>query len=72
MHLPACRCRQRSDDEIIESRTRVCAAAFPAADHIVALGNEISSAPEIKVWKRLTEPEHERLDVRPAATQLMQ
>jgi len=30
MHLPAGRCPQRSDEEVIESRTHVCAAAFPS------------------------------------------
>src|SRR5580692_10417796 len=64
MHLPAGRCRQRSDEKITESRAGVRAAAFPSADHVVALGNEISRAPEIEVRKRFPEVSHESLDIR--------
>src|SRR5216683_5372892 len=72
MHLPARRCRQRSDEKVRESGAGVSTAAFPTADHIVALGNEIRRAPEIEVRKRFAEISHERLDVRMALARRMQ
>src|SRR5690348_14197109 len=72
MHLPASRCRQRSDKKITESRTSVGAAAFPTTDHIVALGDKVGSAPEVEVWKRCPESGHEGFDVVTPAAWLMQ
>src|SRR6185437_11216347 len=72
MHLPAGRCRQRSHEKVTESPPRVRTAAFPAADHVVALGNEISRAPEVEVRKRFAEISHESLDVRIALAWCMQ
>ena len=45
-HLPAGRRRQRPHEEVAEGRAGVRAAAFPAADHVVALGDEVRRAPE--------------------------
>jgi len=39
------------------------ATAFPTADHIIALGDEVGSAPEIEIRKRFAEIGHECLDV---------
>jgi len=47
-HLPAGRGRQRSDEKVTEGRTGVCAAAFPAANDVVALCDEVSRAPEVE------------------------
>src|SRR3981081_2870537 len=49
MHLSPRRRRQRSNQEVPESRTRVSAAAFPTADDIVTLGDQVRSAPEIEI-----------------------
>src|SRR5260370_17892620 len=70
-HLAAGRCRQRSHEEIAECWTSVRAAAFPTADYIVALGDEIGSAPEIEVRKCVAKIGHERLDVRMALARRM-
>src|SRR5258705_38172 len=43
------------------------AAAFPTADDVVALGNEVGSAPEIEIGERLAKAGHERLDIFAAA-----
>src|SRR2546426_5131683 len=67
MHLPACRGRQRSEKKITESRPRVGAATFPTPDHIVALGDQVGSAPEVEVRKRGPEIGHEGFDVVTAA-----
>src|SRR5258708_14593887 len=53
-HLSTGRRRQRPDEEVAEGRAVVRAAAFPAADHIVALGDEVRSAPEVEVRERFT------------------
>ena len=59
LHLPSS-CRwQRSNEEVAEGWTGVRAAAFPTADDVVALGDEISGPPEIEVRKRFTEVGHE-------------
>src|SRR6185295_3212974 len=71
-HLSAGRSRQRSRQEVTESRTRMRTATFPAADHIVAFGDQISRAPEIEVRESIAKVGHERLDVSPAAARLMQ
>src|SRR5207245_4637250 len=47
-------------------------AAFPAADHVVALGDEVRSAPKVEVRECFTEPSHESLDICVAATRRMQ
>jgi hypothetical protein len=54
-HFPAGRRRQRTNEEIAECRTGMCAATLPAADYIVALGDEISSAPEVEIRERFAE-----------------
>src|SRR5215831_9379911 len=41
--------RQRADGHVVERRTGVGAAAFPLADHVVALGDEVGGAPEVQV-----------------------
>ena len=48
-HLAAGGCRQRSHQEVAEGRPGVRAAAFPAADDIVALGDQIRRTPEIQI-----------------------
>src|SRR5262249_37754082 len=48
------------------------AAAFPLADDVVALGDQIRGAPEIEVRECRTEIRHERLDVGTAAAGLVQ
>ena len=53
MHLPASCGRQRSDEKITERRTAMCATALPTADHIIALGDELGSAPEIELRNAL-------------------
>ena len=37
--------------------------AFPTADHIIAFGYEVGSAPEIEIRKRFAKIGHECLDV---------
>ena len=48
-HLAARRRRQRADEEIIEGRPGMCAATDPAADDMVALGDEIGCAAEAEI-----------------------
>jgi hypothetical protein len=50
----------------------VRATTFPAADHIIALGDEIRGAPEIEVRKRFAEIGHESLNVRMTLARSMQ
>src|SRR4029077_8996874 len=38
--------------KITERRTAKRATAFPTADHMIALGDEVGSAPEIEIRKR--------------------
>src|SRR5260370_24074078 len=47
-------------------------ATLPAADHIVAVRNEICCPPEVKVGKGLAEIRHECLDPFPSPTRLEQ
>ncbi|HLZ59655.1 MAG TPA: hypothetical protein VKR06_22120 [Ktedonosporobacter sp.] len=53
-HLSASGGFQRSNEEVVEGRTGVRAAAFPATNHILTLGNQVSRAPEVEVRKRFT------------------
>src|ERR1700674_4099259 len=48
------------------------AATFPAANNVVALGDQVGGAPEIEVRKCFAEIGHERLDVLTAAARLVQ
>ena len=50
----------------------VGSAAFPPADDIVALGDQIGGAPEVEVGERGAEVGHERLDVVAATARGMQ
>src|SRR5215831_10287280 len=59
---------QRADGHVVERLAGVGAAAFPLADHIVALGDEIGGAPEVQVRERGAELPGERAD-RVSATQ---
>src|SRR5258706_15841825 len=68
MHLAARRRRERADQKVGESRPGVCAPAFPPADDIVALGDEIRCAPEVEILERLAKSGHERFDIRMTAT----
>src|SRR6202008_2164114 len=70
--LPPSRSGQRSHKKIGERGARMCAAALPASDNIVAFGDEIRGAPEIEIGERLAEIGHERLDVGMAPTRRMQ
>src|SRR6195952_1322674 len=45
---------------------------FPAADHVVALGDEVGSTREAEVRKGFTKTDHERFDVVVAAAWRMQ
>src|SRR5258708_22036225 len=66
-------CRwQRPDEEVAEGRAGVRAATFPATNHIVALGDEVRSAPEVEVRERFTQPGPKCLDIRMAATRRTQ
>jgi hypothetical protein len=67
VHLSAGRGRQAADEEVVEGRTRMRAAAFPLADDIVALGDQVGGAPEVEVGECSPEVGHERLDVGAAA-----
>jgi hypothetical protein len=55
MHLPAGRGGQRAHQEITECRTGVRAAAFPLADDMVAFGDQVRRAPEVKIGERFAE-----------------
>ena len=59
-------------EEIVEGRAGVRAAAFPLADDVVALGDQVRRAPEIEIGERGPEVGHEGLDVFAAAARLMQ
>src|SRR4030081_3357885 len=72
LHLPAGIGRQRSHQEVAECGSGVRSAAFPTADNVVALRDEIRSAPEIEVGECRPEIRHECLDVIPALARLMQ
>jgi len=50
----------------------VCAAAFPATDDVIAFRDQVRSAPEAEIWKRIAESNHEFLHVLATAAWLMQ
>ena len=54
-HLAAGRRRQRAGEKIVEGRTGVDAAADPATDDVIALGDEIGGAAEAQVRERRAE-----------------
>src|SRR5438445_8201791 len=58
--------------EVTEGRSGVRAAAFPTADNVIALGDEIRGTPEVEVRERRTEPHHEVPHVLATATRRMQ
>lgn len=72
VHFPPRRGAKRSDEEIAERWAGVRAAAFPAADDIVALRNEVGCAPEIEIGERFAKAGHKCLDILAAATRRMQ
>src|ERR1700691_2374622 len=72
VHLAASRSRQGADQEVPEGRTRVRAATFPLTDDVIALGDQVGSAPEIEIRECSAEIGHERLNVGAAATGVMQ
>jgi hypothetical protein len=71
VHLPAGRGRQRADQKVAEGRTGVRTATFPLADDIVAFSDQVRGAPELEIWKRCTEVDHEGLDVVSAASRFV-
>src|ERR1700750_560991 len=50
----------------------MCAAAAPAANYIVSLGDKICGAPEVEVWERFAEIGHECLNVLAATPRFVQ
>src|SRR5215471_21119382 len=54
-HHPTGRLRQGSREEVAVRRTGMCATAFPATDHVVAVGDEVAGSPEVEIGKRFTE-----------------
>jgi hypothetical protein len=52
VHFAAGPCRQRAQKKIAEGGAGVRAATLPPADDVVALGDEVSRAPEVEVRKR--------------------
>src|SRR6202158_4070885 len=58
MHLSARRRRKRADEEIAKSGAGVNATALPTTDHVIALGDEIGSTPELEVRERSAEIHH--------------
>src|SRR5450631_1692174 len=46
MHLPARSRWESADEKVVESRPGMRATAFPTTDNVVALGNQVGSAPE--------------------------
>src|SRR5262249_42646849 len=72
VHLPARVRGQAAGEEVLEGRAGVGAAAFPLADDVVALGEELGRAPELQVGERDAEIHHEGLDVFAAFPRLVQ
>src|SRR5206468_1722794 len=64
--------RKRSDQEVAEGGTRVRSASLPAADDMVAFGDQVRGTPEVEIRKRGAEAGHEGLDVFATATRPMQ
>src|SRR5262249_26647962 len=71
-HLPTGSRRKGADEEVAEGGAGVRPAAFPAADHVVALGDQVCGAREVEVRERLAEPGHELLYIVAAAARRMQ
>src|SRR3981081_2687181 len=55
VHLASRRGGKSANQEVAERGARVRAAAFPAADDVVVLGDQVRGAPEVEVRKRLAE-----------------
>src|ERR1700730_16314060 len=49
VHLPAGVGRQAANEEVVEGRAGVGAAAFPLADDVVAFGDQVRGTPEVEV-----------------------
>src|SRR3981081_4675181 len=62
-HLAAGVGRQRSREEVAERLPGMRTATFPSTDDVVALRDEIRSAPEVEIGERFPKVRHERLDV---------
>src|SRR5258708_27388754 len=58
--------RQRAHQEVAECGSGMGAAAFPAADDVIAFRDKIRCAPEAQIRESLSEIGHERLDVFPS------
>jgi hypothetical protein len=71
MHPSTCRRRQGAHEEVTEDGAGVRAAAFPAANYIVALCDEIGSSEKSKIRKCFTKSGHESFDFLPAAARRM-
>ncbi len=56
-HFPAGRSWKRSSQEVLEGWSRVCATAFPAADHIVALSDEIGGTQNFRLGNASRKPD---------------
>src|SRR5260370_29867361 len=52
VHLAASGSGEAADQEVVEGRSGVGPAAFPLTDDIVALGDQVRSAPEVEVGER--------------------
>ena len=67
-HFLARSCRQCAQQKIAERGSGMRATTVPAADHIIALGDQIGSPAEFKIGERGAKILHEISDVRtPAA-----
>src|SRR5689334_3905877 len=58
LHLAAGRGREGANEEIFEGRPGVAPAAFPLADDVVTLRNQVRRTPEIEIRERGTEIDH--------------
>src|SRR5690349_2368707 len=72
MHRLACPGRQGADRPVVERVAGLGAAALPLADHVVALGDQVSRAPEVQVREGSAEPGGELPDFLAAAAGGMQ
>jgi hypothetical protein len=63
---------QSPNEEIVERWPGMRATAFPTTDHVVAFGNQVGSAPEVEIRKRLAKVGHECLDVGMSAPRLVE
>src|ERR1700738_2938723 len=71
-HLAAGVGRQRSRQEVAERLPGMRTASFPSTDDVVVLRDEIRSAPEVEIGKRLPKVRHKRLDVFTAPARLVE